>query len=72
MKEFSSIIFWSVVFALILVCSAAAKYVSIPADSIVNNIARGSAMPKEAIYLLSIGSIALIVGFIHRSRKNRF
>jgi len=72
MKEFSSIIFWSVVFALILVCSVAAKYVSIPADSIVSSIASGSAMPKEAIYLLFIGPIALIVGFIRRSHKNRF
>ena len=71
MKEFSSIIFWSVVFALILVCSVAAKYVSIPADSIVSNIVRGSEVPKEAIYLLLIGSIALIAGFIHRLRKNR-
>lgn len=71
MKEFSSVIFWSIVFALILVSSVAAKYVSIPADSIVGDIVRGSKMPNEAIYLIFIGSIALIVGVVHRSRKNK-
>ena len=71
MKEFYSIIFWSVVFALILVCSVAAKYISIPADSMVSYIFRGSVVPEGALYLLFIGSIALIVGSIHRSLKNR-
>jgi len=72
MKEFSSVIFWSIVFALILVSSVAAKYISIPADSMVSNIVGGSEIPKEILYLLFIGSIALIAGFIHQSRNNKF
>lgn len=72
MEEFDSIVFWSVVFALILVGSVAAKYVFIPAEAIVINFVRASEIPEEAIYLLFIGSIALIVGVVHRSRKNRF
>ena len=72
MEEFESIIFWSIVFALILVGSVAARYISIPADAFVSNIVKGLEVPEEAIYLIVIGSIVLIVGFIHRSCKNRF
>lgn len=72
MEEFDSIVFWSIVFVLILLGSVAAKYISIPAESIVSNLVRASEIPEEAIYLLFIGSIALIVGVVYRSRKNRF
>jgi len=38
----------------------------------VSNIVGGSEVPKEILYLLFIGSIALIAGFIHQSRNNKF
>jgi hypothetical protein len=70
MKQFSVIITWSAVFALILVSSVAAKYISIPPDSIVNNIIEGLEPSKEYMYLLFFGLISvLIASYIRPSRK---
>jgi hypothetical protein len=70
MKQFSIIITWSAVFALILVSSVAAKYISIPPDSIVDNIIEGLEPSKEYLYLLFFSLISiLIASYIRPSRK---
>lgn len=70
MKHFSIVIFWSVVFALILVSSVAARYISIPPDSIVDNIIKGLEPSKEYVYLIIFGLISvLIASYIRPSRK---
>jgi len=70
MKHFSIIIFWSVVFALILVSSVAARYISIPPDSIMDNIIKGLEPSKEYVYLIVFGLISvLLASYIRPSRK---
>mgnify|MGYP003573377131 CR=1 FL=1 len=70
MKHFSIIMIWSVVFALILVSSVAARYISIPPDSIVDNIIKGLEPSKEYVYLIFFGLISfLIASYIRPSRK---
>ena len=70
MKHFSIIMIWSVVFALILVSSVAARYISIPPDSIVDNIIKGLEPSKEYVYLIFFGIISfLIASYIRPSRK---
>lgn len=70
MKHFSIIIIWSAVFALILVSSVAARYISIPPDSVVDNIIKGLEPSKEYVYLIFFGLISfLIASYIRPSRK---
>ena len=61
MKKFKSIIIWSAVFALIMVSSVAAKYVSIPPDSIVDNVFKGLEPSKEFIYFSVFGLISFLI-----------
>jgi hypothetical protein len=70
MKEFKSIITWSAVFALIMVSSIAARYVSIPPDSVLDKIITGMEPSKEFMYLLLLGLIFFLIGtFIRTIRR---
>jgi len=69
MKQISSIIIWSTVFGLILVTSVAAKYVTVPPDSIVDNIFKGLESSKEFIYLLFFGLISFLISSYIRPRR---
>ena len=69
MKQFKSIIIWSAVFTLIMVSSVAARYVSIPPDSIVDNIFKGLEPSKEFIYLLGFGLISFLISSYIRPRR---
>jgi hypothetical protein len=67
MKEFKSIIIWSAVFTLIMVSSVAARYVSIPPESVVDKLITGMEPSKEFMYLLLFGLISFLIGtFIRR------
>ncbi len=67
MKEFKSIIIWSAVFTLIMVSSVAARYVSIPPESVVDKLIAGMEPSKEFMYLLLFGLISFLIGtFIRR------
>jgi len=68
MKNFSGIVFWSIVFAIIFVFSVVAKCIFMPEDSIVNFAVKGLGMPEQTIYLFVIGLIALLAGSILKSR----
>ena len=70
MKEFKSIMTWSAVFALIMVSSVAARYVSFPPESVVDKIIAGMEPSKEFMYLLLLGLIFFLVGtFIRTIRR---
>ena len=70
MKEFKSIMTWSAVFALIMVSSVAARYVSIPPESVVDKIIAGMEPSKGFMYLLLLGLIFFLVGtFIRTIRR---
>ena len=70
MKEFKSIIIWSAVFTLIMVSSVAARYVSIPPESVVDKIITVMEPSKEFMYLLFLGLISFLIGtFIRPIRK---
>ena len=69
MKKFSSIIIWSGVFALIMVSSVAARYISTPAESIVENIIKTIEPSKEFMYLAFAGLIACLIGTLIRPRR---
>lgn len=69
MKQYSIIIIWSVVFALILVSSVAARYVSIPPGSIVDNIYKSLEPSKEFMYLLFIGLVSMLAASFIRPRQ---
>ena len=68
MKQFNIIIIWSAVFALIMVSSVAARYVSIPPDSVVDKIIAGMEPSKEFMYLLLVGVISFLIGSFIRPR----
>ena len=69
MKHFSSIIIWSAVFALIMVSSVAARYVSVPAESIVDNFIKTMEPSKEFMYLAFAGLISCLIGTLIRPRR---
>ena len=69
MKHFSSIIFWSAVFALIMVSSVAARYVSTPAESIVENFIKTIEPSKEFMYMAFAGLISCLIGTLIRPRR---
>lgn len=69
MKQFSGIIIWSAVFALIMVSSVAARYVSTPAESIVENFIKTIEPSKEFMYLAFAGLISCLIGTLIRPRR---
>lgn len=69
MKHFSSIIIWSGVFALIMVSSVAARYISIPAETIVDEIILTLEPSKEFMYFAFVGLISCLIGTFIRPRR---
>ncbi|RLC04220.1 MAG: hypothetical protein DRH90_09240 [Deltaproteobacteria bacterium] len=68
MKQFSSIIIGSAVFALIMVSSVAARYISVPAETIVDNFIKTMEPSKEFMYLAFVGLISCLIGTLIRPR----
>jgi len=69
MKQFSGIIIWSAVFALIMVSSVAARYISVPAETVVDNFIKTIEPSKEFMYLAFAGLISCLIGTLIRPRR---
>jgi len=69
MKHFSGIIIWSAVFALIMVSSVAARYISVPAETVVDNFIKTIEPSKEFMYLAFAGLISCLIGTLIRPRR---
>ncbi len=69
MKHYSIIVIWSAVFALIMVSSVAARYVSIPAETLVDNFIKTMEPSKEFMYFAFVGLISCLIGTLIRPRR---